>query len=200
MIYGEDLYNSYFDEDDINYVSEKSFSDGFDFACRLYAEKEKDELVRKHLINISDIDSKRGYGRGFLLGDLGGLAGTYAGSKHAEKLDRQGKLSSEEIEEAAGRRGAAVGALTRGGLSGAIGGATALSLAKKKAASYGKKLSKAEAKELKAYNKKLALAAAGATALGAGAGALGGYFGARKNVRSKAEKRDLLEYRSKKNI
>ena len=47
MIYGEDLYNSYFDEDDIDYVSERSFSDGFDYACRLFAEAAAKEEAKE---------------------------------------------------------------------------------------------------------------------------------------------------------
>lgn len=49
MIYGEDLYNSYFDEDDIDYVSERSFSDGFDYACRLFAEAAAEKEAKESL-------------------------------------------------------------------------------------------------------------------------------------------------------
>jgi len=61
MIYGEDLYNSYFDEDDIDYVSERSFSDGFDYACRLFAEAAAEEKAKESLWKRTKAKVGRGW-------------------------------------------------------------------------------------------------------------------------------------------
>lgn len=127
MIYGEDLINQYFNEDEVDYIAERSFSEGFDYAYRLFSKKDKKKKKESKRIYLDDdmVNSHRGLGRaagiGFLgMNPIGGAIGGYVGKKHAETLDREGK-SDEEILKGAGKWAAATGA-SIGGLKGMLAG------------------------------------------------------------------------------
>lgn len=141
---------------------------------RFYSDGEKKEKR----IKLSDIKSHRGLGRSLLLGSLQGAVGGYAGKNEAEKADEEGASDSEIIRRA-GKKGLKVGAATGAGIgalsylpcvvatSSHIGGAKGI------AAGLG--------------------TLAGGTMFGAGAGALGGHLGAKKNARARTDRRRLME-------
>ena len=154
--------------------------------CRLKLFRERSdnrEKKKRRETALEDVESRRGYGRAFLLGlpgsGLSALAGTYAGSRRADELDRQGK-SDKEILRGAGNRAALVG----GGLgAGLAGGIAAIGATKGK-------LSIGEA------SKRIGHAAM----VGGAFGGLGSYFGARKNTRERLNKRILDDYRFEKRL
>lgn len=140
---------------------------------RFYSDGEKKEKR----IKLSDIESHRGLGRSLLLGGFQGAVGGYAGKNEADKADEEGASDSEIIRRA-GKKGLKIGAATGAGL-GAISylpyaaASSRIGGAKNIAAGLG--------------------ALAGGTMLGAGAGALGGHLGAKKNARTRTERRRLME-------
>lgn len=141
---------------------------------RFYSDGES----KKKKIKLSDIESHRGLGRSLFLGGLQGAVGGYAGKNEADAADEEGASDSEIIRRA-GKKGLKVGAATGAGL----GAVSYLPYA----AVAGKSLG--GAKGVAAGLGTLA----GGSLLGAGAGALGGHLGAKKNARTRIEKRRLME-------
>lgn len=146
--------------------------------CRLklFRERSDNREKKENRTALRDIESKRGYGRAFLLslGRPSALAGTYVGSRRADELDRQGK-SDREILRGAGERAALVGA----GLGTGLGAALGAYRANKRGLRIG------EASKV-----------IGAHALAGGAfGSIGSYFGAKKNTKERLNQRDLEDYR-----
>lgn len=121
---------------------------------------------------MEDVESHRGLGRSLIVGlpsGPGGAVGAFLGKKKADKLDAEGK-SDKEILKGATKHAAAAGAGIGAGLVGGkmISDAIILPKGMKKAAVVGKIVP---------------LAAA------TGFGALGGYLGAKKNTKTRLEKR-----------
>lgn len=141
---------------------------------RFYSDGEK----KGKRIKLSDIESHRGLGRSLLLGGLQGAVGGYAGKNEAGKADEEGASDSEIIRRA-GKKGLKVGAATGAGL----GALSYLPYAAAASSHIG------GAKGIAAGIGTLA----GGTMLGSGAGALGGHLGAKKNARTRIEKRRLME-------
>lgn len=141
---------------------------------RFYSDGEKKEKR----IKLSDIESHRGLGRSLLLGGLQGAIGGYAGKNEADKADEEGASDSEIIRRA-GKKGLKIGAATGAGL----GAISYLPYAVTASSHTGG--AKGIATGLGAL--------AGGTMLGAGTGALGGHFGAKKNARTRTERRRLME-------
>lgn len=141
---------------------------------RFYSDGEKKEKR----IKLSDIESHRGLGRSFLLGGFQGAVGGYAGKNEADKADEEGASDSEIIRRA-GKKGLKIGAATGAGL----GAISYLPYAAVASSHIG------GAKGIAAGLGTLA----GGTMLGAGAGALGGHLGAKKNARTRTERRRLME-------
>lgn len=139
---------------------------------REFSEKEEDSKKVRRKVSLKDVNSHRGLGRSYILGGYGGAIGGYVSKGKANKLDEMG-ATDLEIKEGAIKRGRNVGAAAGAGM------AALSSIPYLKAEGVDKKTKAA-----------LALLAAGA---GAGAGALGGHFGAKKNVRTRLEKRKDLE-------
>lgn len=142
---------------------------------RFYSDGEKKE----RRIKLSDIQSHRGLGRSLFFGGLQGAVGGYAGKNEAVAADEEGASDSEIIRRA-GKKGLKVGAATGAGL----GAVSSLPYA----AVAGKSLG-GGAKGVAAGLCTLA----GGSLLGAGAGALGGHLGAKKNARTRIDKRRLME-------
>ncbi len=140
---------------------------------RFYSDGEKKEKR----IKLSDIESHRGLGRSLLLGGFQGAVGGYAGKNEAEKADEEGASDSEIIRRA-GKKGLKVGAATGAGIG-------ALSYLPYAAAASHIGGAKGIAAGLGTL--------AGGTMLGSGAGALGGHLGAKKNARTRTERRRLME-------
>lgn len=113
----------------------------------------------------------RGYGRGTLLGGIGGAAGTHVGGNKGIEA-REGGASDAEARKVAAKHGAKVGALVQGGLG------AANSIADN---AIAHELLKGTPNEAKASDRVVNVALS--TALNAGRGAVGGYFGADKNYR-----------------
>lgn len=137
---------------------------------RFYSDGEK----KGKRIKLSDIESHRGLGRSFLLGGFQGAVGGYAGKKEADKADEEGASDSEIIRRA-GKKGLKIGAATGAGL-GAI--------------SY---LPYAAAASSPIGGAKGIAAGLGTLAGGTMLGALGGHLGAKKNARTRTERRRLME-------
>lgn len=141
---------------------------------RFYSDGEKKEKR----IKLSDIESHRGLGRSLLLGGFQGAVGGYAGKNEADKADEEGASDSEIIRRA-GKKGLKIGAATGAGLGAisylpyAAAASSHIGGAKGVAAGLG--------------------TLAGGTMLGAGTGALGGHLGAKKNARTRTERRRLME-------
>lgn len=135
-----------------------------------FAKKEKKPNKKKRRA-LEDVESHRGLGRSILLGgpSPAGALGGFAGKMKANKLDKEGK-SDKEILEGASKHGAKVGA----GLGAGLIAGKAIS----EAIAYPKGMKK--------------LAVSGnlvPAALVSGFGALGGYLGAKKNTKTRLEKR-----------
>ena len=126
---------------------------------REFSEEENDE----DKVYLEDVNSHRGLGRSAILGGWGGAIGGYAGKKHAEKLDRDGK-SDKEIMRESTKRARRVGA----GIAG-VGG-LAVGLGSKMGA------------------KAVPLAVANAAL-----GGVGAHLGAKKNAKTRMEKRAKAE-------
>lgn len=142
---------------------------------RFYSDREKKEKR----IKLSDIESHRGLGRSLLLGGLQGAVGGYAGKNEADKADEEGASDSEIIRRA-GKKGLKIGAATGAGL-GAISYLPYASLASSCAGGGAKGIAAGIG------------TLAGGTMLSSGVGALGGHLGAKKNARTRTEKRRLME-------
>ena len=71
-------------------------------------------------VYLEDVNSNRGLGRSVILGGMPGAIGGYAGKKYAEKLDREGK-SDKEIMRESTKRARHVGAGIAGVSSLAVG-------------------------------------------------------------------------------
>lgn len=141
---------------------------------RFYSDGEKKEKR----IKLSDIESHRGLGRSLLLGGFQGAVGGYAGKNEADKADEEGASDSEIIRRA-GKKGLKIGAATGAGL----GAISYLPYAAAASSHIG------GAKGIATGLGTLA----GSTMLSAGAGALGGHLGAKKNARTRTERRRLME-------
>ena len=139
---------------------------------------------------LEDIDSNRGRGRSAVIGLLApGMIGGYMGKKEAEKADNEG-LEDREIIKRAERKG---------GKSGAIAGA-ACSVPLALTSIYGAdKLARFAKRNGVKVSRPAAIAgtlgkSAMLTAGAMGLGYLGGKLGARKNTRTRLEKRAYLDY------
>lgn len=135
-----------------------------------FAEK-KDKSKKKKRRALEDVESHRGLGRSILLGgpSPAGALGGFLGKKKADQLDKEGK-SDKEILEGASKHGAKMGAGVGAGLIAgkAIGEAIASPKGMKKLAISGNIVP---------------------AAVVGGFGALGGYLGAKKNTKTRLEKR-----------
>lgn len=143
----------------------------FEINQREFAEKE-DKKPKKKRRPLEDVKSHRGLGRSLIVGlpsGFGGAVGAFLGKKKADKLDAEGK-SDKEILKGATKHAAAAGAGIGAGLVGAniVGSSIMAPKGMKKAAIVGS----------------LAPLAAAT-----GFGALGGYLGAKKNTKTRLEKR-----------
>jgi hypothetical protein len=150
----------------IDELIEKAFSDGYEYAQRIYSEEKKKRRVR-----LDEIESHRGLGRASVIGALTGggalpaAIGGYVGKKYADELDEEG-ASDKEIITKSGRRAALAGGAITGSL-----GALATAVARPK-------------------DVKRTMAIAGIGTLGS---ALGAAAGARKNSRERLKKRRHIE-------
>lgn len=147
--------------------------------CRLKLFRERSdnrEKKKEKRTALRDIESRRGYGRSFLLsaGRPSALVGTYVGSRRADELDRQGK-SDREILRGASDRAALVGS----GLGAGLGAGTAALYATKRGLRFGE----------------AARGIASTAAIGGALAGLGSYFGAKKNTKERLNQRDLEDYR-----
>lgn len=113
----------------------------------------------------------RGYGRGTLLGGIGGAVGTHAGGNKGIQAREEG-ASDAEARKIAAKHGAKVGALVQGGIGAAKSIADNV---------ITHEMLKGTPNETKASDHVVNVALN--TALNVGKGALGGYFGADKNYR-----------------
>lgn len=151
--------------------------------CRLklFRERSDNREKKEKRTALRDIESRRGYGRSFLLsaGRPSALVGTYVGSRRADELDRQGK-SDREIIRGAGDRAALVGA----GLGTGLGAGTAAFYASKRGLRFGE----------------ASRGIASAAAIGGALAGLGSYFGARKNTNERLKQRDLEDYHFEKRL
>lgn len=170
-----------------NFLYEKAFSDGYNYALEvLFSENKKEKSDKKRRIHLDDdaVNSYRGIGRAALLGGPYGLVGGYAGKKYANRLDREGK-TDDEIKRGATKRGAIVGA----GTGAALGGLTGLGIGM---------LANKNLKDLGIsgmFKKSLAATALGRAAVAGGFGALGGALGAKKNTEERIRNRQALRSR-----
>lgn len=150
----------------IDELIERAFSDGYEYAQKIYSEEKKKRKVR-----LDEVESHRGLGRAAVIGALtqGGALpaaiGGYVGKKYADELDEAG-ASDKEIITKSGRRAALAG----GAISGTLG-AIATAAARPK-------------------DVKRVMTIAGIGTLGS---ALGAAAGARKNSRERLKKRRNLE-------
>ena len=173
----ERTYSVEMDEETLSLFSDFFEEQGVDlklFSKDRDNDDKEDKKGKKHRISLDKVNSNRGLGRSMILGAvIPGAVGGYAGKKAAEKADKEGK-SDREIVEAASDRGMKVGAAVGGGL----GLAHTL---------------RSMAVAPKGYVGRNAVYGLGRSAIIAGAGALGGYLGAKKNTKRRLEKRAYLE-------
>lgn len=139
--------------------------------------EKENEKKKKSRIKLSDIESHRGLGRSYLLGHIPGAIGGYVSKGVADDADAEG-LSDKEITKKASKAGALVG----GGTGTALGLAGGLKSAE-------------VLRRHGALNNKYAKAAwiAGSTIASGAGGALGGYMGAKKNAKTRLNKRAQME-------
>lgn len=98
---------------------------------REFSKKDDDDDDKKSKKNKKEYknESHRGYGRAFLVGGTGGIAGRYAGKRAVEKALKEGddiETAKRKGKVAAGKVGAGVGAvegLVAGAQYGGVGGA-----------------------------------------------------------------------------
>lgn len=142
----------------------------FEINQREFAKKENKPKKKRR--PLEDVESHRGLGRSLIVGlpsGPGGALGAFLGKKKADELDAEGKSDREIIRGAsnyAAGAGAGIGAGLLGGKM--ISDAIMLPKGMKKAAIVGNLVPLATA---------------------TGFGALGGYLGAKKNTKTRLEKR-----------
>lgn len=140
--------------------------------------KQFSENKRDKRVSLSSIESNRGGGRSILIGGIPGVIGYTKGKKIADKADKEGKNDTQILEESS-RAGAKTGAIA-GGIGGLVTGAGIPLIA---SSIVGNKLSAA----------RIAGNALQSGLIGTGLGSLGGYLGAKKNTRTRLEKRRKIE-------
>ena len=155
-----------FSTTDFELAEERTFSE------KEEKEEEKEDKNKRKGVDVKDVNSHRGLGRSILVGGLPGAIAAGLTKDDVNKAYKEG-MSDEEIVELAGKKGA-----KKGAIAGALISTTA--------APYIARLAK--------VNPKLAVATGLGTVAGnASLGAAGAYLGARKNAKTRLQKKRLLD-------
>jgi len=175
----ERLYST--GNDELDDLLECAFCDGYEYAQREFAEEEENEPKKK------SNESLRGYGRAYLLGGYGGVAGRAVGKQVAKRNIEKGE-DLEESEKKGVKAARVVGAGVGAGAG--VYGAAKTGRELKKIKPMVKEALEDAGVKLTKKNKKIATIGAGAAIVSAnvGLGALGAGLGTKKNNKERRAK------------
>ena len=158
------IYETLYSENEVNELIQSAYSEGYEEASRNFSDEESRKETAAKRKGESLQNSHRGLGRSLILGNAPGAIGAYITKGKVDEDYAEG-YDEDEIKSRAGKRGAKYGATLGAGLT-TLTNSGAL---------------------IRGNSKTRAMALGGVAGM-AGAGALGGYLGAKKNAKERLNK------------